>query len=410
MADLPGRLSRSWQRHRVAAAPVTRRLFRCRCGRPLFFRNSKCLGCGADVGYDPDLALLLILPDGGTSPFRISSGRGRSVNERWYVRCANYTNVSGCNWLVPVAQGNDASVLLLCASCRLTRVMPDLSVPENGAWWARIEDAKRQLVSTLVTLALPVRARTTEDPERGLAFDLLRSPPDGPRVITGHAEGVVTIDVEEANDATREKRRAAMHEPYRTMLGHLRHEIGHYYWYRLISDSRWLGEFRDVFGDDRADYAAALRKHYDEGPAPDWALAYVSAYASSHPWEDWAETWAHYLHMIDALDTALSFGVSARAIEATFEPFQQEVLAAGTNKPGADAFLVFVNAWVELATALNELSRSMGQPEFYPFVLSAAAVRKLHLVHRVITDRTGRRKRSAKTPRASGTPVAYVAD
>lgn len=411
MADLLDRLSRSWQRHRVAAAPVTRRLFRCRCGRPLFFRNSKCLGCGAEIGYDPELAMLLIIPDGAKAPYRISSGRGRRLAERVYVRCANYSTATGCNWLVPVAEDNAGTVSLSCASCRLTRFTPDLSVPENGVWWARIEEAKRQLVSTLITLRLPVRARTTEDPQRGLAFDLLRSPPDGPRVITGHADGVVTIDIEEANDATREKRRAAMHEPYRTMLGHLRHEIGHYYWYRLIADSRWLGEFRETFGDDRADYSAALRKHYDGGPASDWALAYVSAYASSHPWEDWAETWAHYLHMIDALDTALSFGVSARAIEATFEPFQREALATGTGKTGADAFLAFVNAWVELATALNELSRSMGQPEFYPFVLSAAAVRKLHFVHRVVVDRTGRQsKRSMKESRMAGTPVAHVAD
>jgi hypothetical protein len=387
-------------------------LFRCRCGRPLFFRNSKCLGCGAEVGYDPELALLLILPDGATPPCRISPGRGRRGAERTYLRCANYSRATGCNWLVAVADNSSSAAALQCASCRLTRITPDLSVAENGVWWARIEDAKRQLVSTLITLGLPVRARTTEDPQRGLAFDLLRSPPDGPHVITGHADGVVTIDIEEADDATREKRRAAMHEPYRTMLGHLRHEIGHYYWYRLISDSRWLGEFRELFGDDRADYDAALRKHHDEGPISDWALAYVSAYASAHPWEDWAETWAHYLHMIDALDTALSFGVSARAIEATFEPFPREALAAGAGKPGADAFLVFVNAWVELATALNELSRSMGQPEFYPFVLSAAAVRKLHFVHRIVTDRTGRqrRRRSAKDPRVSGTPVADVAD
>ena len=65
-------------------------------------------------------------------------------------------------------------------------------------------------------------------------------------------------------------------------------------------------------------YAAALQAHYakggDVGP---WAERHVSAYASAHPWEDWAETWAHYLHMMDAVDTALGFGMSADAYHMT---------------------------------------------------------------------------------------------
>jgi hypothetical protein len=324
------------------------------------------------------------------------------------VRCANFAAPAACNWLVPLAPDGGVTGPLLCCSCRLTRTVPDLADPMHGNWWARIEHAKRQLVSTLVTLGLPVQSRVAEDTERGLVFDLLRSPPGGPHVITGHADGVVTVDIEEADDATRERRRADLHEPYRTLLGHLRHEVGHYYWYRLIADSKWLEPFRALFGDERAEYAAALQRHYERGPPADWSQAHVSAYASAHPWEDWAETWAHYLHMIDALDTALSFGVGAQAIEATFEPFDERALSAprAVGPAEADTFLVFVNAWVELATALNELSRSMGQPDFYPFVLSTAAVRKLHLVHRVVNDPRRRRRKASRIP---GTPLASVA-
>jgi len=383
-------------------------LYRCRCGRPLFFRNSRCLGCGAEVGYDPEQATLLALPATQQTPYRITAGRGPARVERSYLRCANYTTPARCNWLVPVAKERARTAQILCRSCRLNRIVPDLDKSEHGIWWARIEDAKRQVVSTLITLGLPVRSRVSEDTARGLAFELLRSEPSGPRVVTGHANGIVTLDIEEADDATREQRRAAMREPYRTLLGHLRHEIGHYYWYRLIENSPWHAAFREVFGDERTDYAAALQRHYDTGPPADWTVAHVSAYASAHPWEDWAETWAHYLHMIDALDTAVSFGVSARAIEATFDHFEADALAqtAPPNAADASAFLGFVNAWVELATVLNELSRSMGQPDFYPFVLSAAAVRKLHFVHRVVIDPRNRRE----TTRPSHMPGTLVAD
>jgi hypothetical protein len=410
MADLLGRLSRSWQRHRVASAPVTRRLFRCRCGRPLFFRNSRCLGCGAEVGYDPDQSTLLALPDDQTAPYRIARTHGRvKQSEARYVRCANYAAI-GCNWLLDVTEASDA--LTLCRSCRLTRTVPDLGIADNARYWARIEDAKRQVVSTLITLGLPVCSRVSEDPQSGLAFDLLRSPPGGPRIVTGHASGVITIDAEEADDATREQRRAQMHEPYRTLVGHLRHEIGHYYWYRLMHGAKLIAEFRALFGEEGANYADALRRHYETGPPHDWPVRFVSAYASAHPWEDWAETWAHYLHMIDSLDTALSFGVSARAVDANFERFGPDALSnqatAGRAAPTAasTAFLAFVNAWVELATALNELSRTMGQPDFYPFVLSRAAVRKLHFVHRIVNDRSVRRAHLAAAAHRPGTDVA----
>jgi hypothetical protein len=154
-----------------------------------------------------------------------------------------------------------------------------------------------------------------------------------------------------------------MHEPYRTLLGHLRHEVGHYYWDRLIANTYWQDGFRNLFGDDRASYADALEHHYQNGAPADWQQHYVSAYATMHPWEDWAETWAHYLHMMDAVDTALSLGMSARDMDLDYQPFELETLY-DPQHPGGPSFLAFVNAWIELAGMLNELSRAMGQPDF----------------------------------------------
>jgi hypothetical protein len=260
-------------------------------------------------------------------------------------------------------------------------------VAENPTWWNRIERAKRRLVSSLIALQLPVRSKA-EDPEHGLAFDLLRAAPGAPPVVTGHADGVITIDVMEADDAWREQRRNALAEPYRTLLGHLRHETGHYYWQCLVDDGPWLAPWREAFGDERQDYAEALKRHYAGGAPADWGERFVSAYASSHPWEDWAETWAHYLHLVDTLDTARSFGLDGERVELYYERFGPDVLAppagARTGDPQADAFLRLINSWMELTGVLNELSRSMGVADFYPFVLSAAAVRKLYFVHRVV--------------------------
>ncbi|MCH1999886.1 putative zinc-binding metallopeptidase, partial [Achromobacter xylosoxidans] len=168
----------------------------------------------------------------------------------------------------------------------------------------------------------------------------------------------------------RDRVREAMHEPYRTLLGHFRHEIGHFYWDQLVAGGPWLAPFRAVFGDERADYAQALRRNYEQGPPADWAGRFISTYASCHPWEDWAETWAHYLHMMDTLDTAISFGVTRVAVQQAVEPFTRASLY-DPDDPEGQGFLDLVNAWVALTGALNELSRSMGQRDFYPFVLPA---------------------------------------
>jgi hypothetical protein len=238
-----------------------------------------------------------------------------------------------------------------------------------------------------------VASRTVEDTERGLAFDLLRGTGAAQPVMTGHLDGVITLDVDEADDARREAIREKMDEPYRTVLGHLRHESGHYYWARLIERGAWLEPFRTLFGDERADYGEALRRHHADGPPAGWQGSFVSAYASSHPWEDWAETWAHYLHILDTLDTALSNGLDAARSGLLRDPFGTAVLFRGGPAPRAGdepPFLALINAWIELTGVLNELSRSMGERDFYPFVLSDAAVTKLHFVHRVMHEAAGK--------------------
>ena len=220
----------------------------------------------------------------------------------------------------------------LCRSCRLNRTIPDLTNPDNCEWWRKIENAKRRLVSQLLNLGLPVMSKVTEDPERGVMFDFLRSPEKGPQVLTGHANGLITLNVEEADDSIREKIRHLMREPYRTLLGHFRHEIGHYYWDRLVADTPWLEKFRALFGDERQDYAAALKRNYKEGPPANWPEEHISSYASVHPWEDWAECWAHYLHVVDSLDTALRFGLRGEDVEQAIEPFSVADLYDSTKR------------------------------------------------------------------------------
>ncbi len=340
------------------------RSYTCRCGKPIFFRNSVCLACKAPLGYEPDTGKLYSLEPAGD----LWKVAGRKET---YRRCANLDSVSGCNWLVDSTEEQN-----LCRSCRMDRTIPDLSVPADAECYRRISIAQRRLVSMLITLGLPV--------DDGPNFDLLRSLDGSPRVMTGHADGVITLNIEEAEDSTRERIRDEMGEPYRTLLGHLRHETGHYYWDRLVQNTPWLAEYRKVFGDEQQDYAAALQAHYQNGPVADWQSRFVSTYAGSHPWEDWAETWAHYLHMVDTFDTAASFGLDPDAsIDLRVEPFKSDALFKPDDRE-AESFLQFVNAWTRLTAVLNELSRAMGLADFYPFVLSKPVVAKLQLIQLVI--------------------------
>ncbi len=261
-----------------------------------------------------------------------------------------------------------------------------------------MERAKRRLLHTLIELGLPVESR--REKPGGLAFCFLE---DGAKtkVFTGHNEGIITINLAEADDPFREKTRERLGETYRTLLGHFRHEIGHYYWDRLIlNNSDDLPSFRDLFGDERADYQAALRVHYEQGAPPDWQSTFVSAYASMHPWEDWAETWSHYLHMVDTLETARAYGLAVRAEPETPDS-QAPPIAMTARRLDFHSFDDILSAWIPLTTALNSLNRGMGLPDLYPFVLNSGAIRKLRFVHDVIAKsapKTAAASKPAETP------------
>ena len=320
-----------------------------------------------------------------------------------YKRCLHRATPAACNWLIPAHDPQD-----FCRACRLNRTIPDLtdaSQPDNGYLWGLVETAKRRLVSSLIILGLPVASKISEDPVRGLMFDLLRAPPGGKPVMTGHESGLITLNVDEADDATRELARKAMREPYRTLLGHFRHEVGHYYWDRLVAGTPWLDGFHQLFGDESADYAASLQRNYSEGPPSDWPQRFVSAYASTHPWEDWAECWAHYLHMRDAIDTARGFGLIASLnvdqADLEFTPFALNALWQ-PDHPEAEHFLAFLNHWNRLTLMLNQMSRSMGQPDFYPFTLPSAVLAKLQFIHLVVTSGDGPAPQSLLQRQQSG--------
>ena len=356
------------------------RAYKCSCGNPVFFGNSLCLKCNKALGYEPHLGRVVsIEPIDGTNEWRVSEPvNGESLA---YRRCANLDTPAACNWIL--SDHGIGAKEGLCIACRLNRTIPDLSVPENGVLWGRFEVAKRRMVSTLLSLDIPVASKE-ENPEKGLAFDFLRSPEDGPRVLTGHDNGLITMNIEEADPAKREHMRELLNEPYRTLLGHFRHEVGHYYWDRLIGESAWVDEFRRLFGDERADYGESIARNYKDGPPADWHQRFVSSYASSHPWEDWAETWAHLLHMSDTLATAWSFGLDGAELDLEIEPYTKEDLY-DPNEVHAERFLRFLNSWIAISAVMNEMSRGMGAPDFYPFALPRPVISKLHFITVVIS-------------------------
>ncbi|TVP86150.1 MAG: hypothetical protein EA347_09325 [Thioalkalivibrio sp.] len=351
------------------------RLFTCQsCGQHVYFENVRCTRCGHTLGFLPDRMEVSALEDAGQGSWRALAAPG----EADYRACANSAQHEVCNWMVPAEDPEP-----LCRSCRLNHTIPDLNVAGNRILWQRLETQKRRLVYSLLRLELPVHPKH-QDPA-GLAFDFLADPDpsfnEKGRVLTGHADGLITLNVAEADPATRERMREDMAEPYRTILGHFRHESGHYYWDRLVRDSQWLDEFRSLFGDETLDYGQALQRHHAEGPPPDWQQHFVSAYASSHPWEDWAETWAHYLHIVDTLETARSFGVGVRPEEGDPQSMARD---ARFDPYGQADFAPILKHWLPLAFALNSLNRSMGHEDAYPFVLAPPAVEKLQLVHRIV--------------------------
>jgi hypothetical protein len=387
------------------------RVFHCdHCSNPVFFENVLCGRCGHKLAYLPDLKVVAsldpVMADGGppsapvppppappgtpnlppepgagsaTSPALHEDGLWISpierANGRRYRLCRNYVREGVCNWAVPADDPHR-----FCSSCRLTRVIPDLSIPGNLHAWARLETAKRRVVYQIMEFGLPLVNRE-DDPVSGLAFEFMGDPPTGPRVLTGHDGGVITLNVIEADDVERERLRVSMHEPYRTLVGHFRHELGHYYWDRLVKpDTARLTAFRALFGDEQGDYNAALQAHYASGPSPTWREHFVSAYASVHPWEDWAETWAHYFHMTDTLETAAACGMSLHP-DRPDEPSMEKQPRQPVQEQSFDEI---ISNWFPLTYVLNALNRGMGLADAYPFVLPRPTIEKLRFIHETI--------------------------
>jgi hypothetical protein len=363
------------------------KLFECQnCGHPLYFENTRCESCGLKLGYLPQRERVTALKEVEGELRALADPVGR------YRHCANAQH-DVCNWLIPKDWPED-----FCAACRHNRTIPDLSVAQNLQNWRKLEIAKHRLFYTLLKLRLPL-VNKAED-EAGLAFDFLAGPPTGP-VMTGHANGIITINISEADDSERERQRQNLSEPYRTLLGHFRHEIAHYYWDRLIKDSASLGEFQELFGDERQDYNEAIRQHYANGPPADWPDRFVSAYASSHPWEDFAESWAHYFHMVDTLETAAAYGMRVRP-RVTMGADLATVVDFDPHTASMDRI---IDSWLPLTFAANSINRSMGLPDLYPFVLSPGVIVKLSFVHTLIRKAHG----DANGDQPQGTLRAVVA-
>jgi hypothetical protein len=343
------------------------------CQALVFFENTKCLACGRSLAYFPERAEMLALEAAEDGTWH--SVQGDVVETDAYKFCANYTEHGICNW----ALRNDDPESM-CGSCELTHTIPNLEIAGNQEAWSKLETAKRRLVYALLSLKLPVRSKW-QDEKSGLEFkflsDSVSTNGDQSRVLTGHDNGIITINVAEADDVYREKERLAHGEPYRTLLGHFRHEIGHYYWDLLIANSERLEDFRRLFGDERADYQVALKQHYESGPPANWPDNFISAYASTHPWEDWAESWAHVMHMVDALETAHFVGLSVKPARRD-EP-ALSVPPVPTQAHVGD-FDNLIKEWATLTYVLNNLTRGLGLADAYPFVLSAAIVDKLRFV------------------------------
>ena len=326
------------------------KLFACPvCGNRLYFENDRCLACGTVVAFAPEASRFVAVGDDAPA-------------------CSNAVEC-GCNWIA--AAQHDG----FCRACALNRTIPDLTVDGNRDRWARIERAKRRLVYALLGFELNVIPKSGPDDAEGLAFEFLGDLP-GERVLTSHDGGLITLNVIEADPAERERMRLAMGERYRTLLGHFRHEVGHYYWERLIRDDpAELEACRALFGDERADYAQALKDHYEAGPAAGWEDRHVTPYAASHPWEDWAETWAHYLHMTDTLEMADAFAIPVDRIDA----------AANAGAPASDGEIdAILRRWLALTEVVNGINRCMGMPDLYPFVIAPAVAQKLDFVHHLL--------------------------
>lgn len=343
------------------------RVFHCdRCGAVAAFDAVRCQNCGVELGYLSDeLDVRALTPTADGAVFNVLDDGHRAL---W--RCLNAA--WGCNWMLPVG-----STTPWCRSCRLTRGRPDHERTAAVTAWASAEAAKRRVIHQLDSLALPIEPRSPDVPD-GLAFDLVHLPGEGG--ITGHLDGVVTLDLSEADDRHRSQQQHDLDEQFRTVIGHVRHEMGHHYWPRLVGQSDDLPQCRELFGDERVDYATALERHYS-GAGGSWdRTRFVTAYAASHPLEDWAETFAHYLHIIDVTDTAVAHDLvpTDGSGIVTDEPLRNL------------AFAEVLAAWQPINDALTAVAESLGAAPLYPFTPVGLVVDKLAFVHARVAAHTNR--------------------
>ena len=328
--------------------------------------------CNASLGYLPSLDQMVAF----------QAGQGRPVlGAVSYALCAN-RDLIGCNWLCEQLSQKE-----FCQSCSHTIKIPDISDVSKRQRWSKLERAKRRLFYALIKHQLPLSFEG-RDIEGTLRFELVGNSfhPDGreKRVMTGHDNGLITINIAEADDVLREQSRVAMGEPYRTLIGHFRHEVGHYYWDRLVDNYSQIERFRECFGDERKDYSEALDAYYKHGAPADWQQSYVSAYASAHPWEDFAETWAHYLHMVGGLETAYAYGLRPQPLQTD----EQNMLPYSDPYHVSD-FDTLINRWVPITVAMNAMNRSIGNSDYYPFAISQNVSYKLNYIHNLVNQHRG---------------------
>lgn len=362
--------------------------FKCNCpGNPtLFFESNLCNACGRVVGIDEDYVQV--------KPFEFNPTNGNfyvaEQSDVFYKKCKNFQDYNVCNGMVNV--NPDASSVIgsdYCFACRFNHMIPNLNVSEHIPLWQKMENAKRRALYTLKVLGLPLASRQ-ENPASGLVFNFgvdgdakdhfVSALPNQGKVLTGHDCGNITINLAEADDVALSRTRLEMGERYRTLLGHFRHELGHYYFDQLIAnDSAKSAACKQVFGDHDLSYEDALARHYESGAPANWSDEFISEYATMHPWEDWAETWAHYMHIIDTLDTAANYNIQLGLAKKNLAK-ENQTLASADEK----SFNRVLETWMEFAVILNSLNRSMGLQDAYPFVLSAPVRDKLTFIHNTI--------------------------
>ncbi|MET0672412.1 MAG: putative zinc-binding metallopeptidase [Microbacterium pygmaeum] len=331
------------------------------CRHFLYLKRLTCPNCDAELGFH-----ML-----SRQFYGIRNNRTQIGEHVWYT-CSNRD--WECNWLV-----REDAPAGRCFSCRLTRTRPPSDDTVALSKLASVEESKRRLILQLGALGLPIVGWDVH--EGGLGFDLLSSLSLGHPVMIGHANGIITIDLAESLDDRREALRVRLGEVYRTILGHLRHEVGHYYQNVLLTDDAAWARSRELFGDERSSYKDAIARHYRYGAPDDWRESFISEYATMHPWEDFAETFAHYLHITGTLQTAAAVGMKLDATVTSMRDTDVVPLESYQDEPVQQ----LLSDWEWMSQSFNRINRSMGFGDLYPFEMVPAVRTKLGFMHDLVT-------------------------